>query len=530
MPPCNVFSYLLEHSAPGDTALLQQGEVYTHGELRDASLALSLLLRRNGSLPGQRVLLVAENSLFWVAAYLGTLHAGLVSVPLAPSIAPEELRHVLASTAPSFLFADARFSCRHAEALRALPAVLDAAAPHQPLPLLLGSFPEIIARGHEDPGPAAPTDASGLASLMFTSGSTGTPRGVMVTHGNIVANTRSIIEYLRLTACDRMMVVLPFHYCFGTSLLHTHLRVGGSLVLDSRFMYPEVVLEAMRELGCTGFAGVPSHYQLLLRRSALRAKSIPSLRYVQQAGGHLAPSFVSELRSAVAGAEVFVMYGQTEATARLSYLPPELLDTKTGSIGKGIPGVTLHLLDEEGREVEGNGIGEIVAEGENIAAGYWGAPQESAATFRNGRLHTGDLARRDSDGFFYVVGRVKDFIKCGGKRISCRSIEETVLGCESVVEAAAVPVPCPVLGEAVRLFVVPRRAGVPGVEEELREHCRRHLPPALVPREIRLLPSLPRTESGKVRKDWLRDDPGGAPQPEMHLTAAVAGTARLQGV
>ena len=172
----------------------------------------------------------------------------------------------------------------------------------------------------------------------------------MVSHGNILANTESIINCLDLTGNDRIMTVLPFHYCFGTSLLHTHLRVGGSLVVDSRFLYPEVILQRMVDAGCTGFAGVPSHFQILLRNSSLRKKTFPCLRYVQQAGGALASAFIRDLREALPETKIFIMYGQTEATAR-SYLPPEYLEDKIGSIGRGIPGVKLTVVDAAGQEV-----------------------------------------------------------------------------------------------------------------------------------------------------------------------------------
>ena len=212
-----------------------------------------------------------------------------------------------------------------------------------------------------EPADVVPDD---LAAAMFTSGSTGRPRGVMVASRNIVANTESIMEYLALTSADRMMVVLPFHYCFGTSLLHTHLRAGGSLVLEARFMYPEQALKRMLETACTGFAGVPSHYQILLRRSRMSKMQFPHLRHVRQAGGHLAPIFLQELRDALPATQIFVMYGQTEATARLSYLPPPFLQAKLGSVGKGIPGVKLTVVDESGQAVMPGQIGEIVAEGD----------------------------------------------------------------------------------------------------------------------------------------------------------------------
>src|SRR4029077_6932928 len=164
---------------------------------------------------------------------------------------------------------------------------------------------------------------------------------VMVSHRNIIANTESIIDYLQLQSADRVMTVLPFHYCYGRSLLHTPLRVGGSLVLDHRFMFPDKVLQRMVETECTGFAGVPSHFQILLRNSSLRTRTFPKLRFVQQAGGNLPPVFLQELREILPNAKIFVMYGQTEATARLSYLPPGFLEAKAGSIGRGMKGVRL---------------------------------------------------------------------------------------------------------------------------------------------------------------------------------------------
>jgi acyl-CoA synthetase (AMP-forming)/AMP-acid ligase II len=320
-----------------------------------------------------------------------------------------------------------------------------------------------------------------------------------------MANTESIVRYQGLSEADRIMAVLPFHYCFGTSLLHTHLRVGGSLVIDSRFMYPVTVLQRMQETRCTGFAGVPSHYQMLLRSASLARMKFPDLRYVQQAGGHLAPSLIRELREALPGTDVFVMYGQTEATARLSYLPPEFLEKKLGSIGRGIPDVKLHVLDESGRHVSPGGVGEIVAEGENIARGYWRDPAASAATFRDGRLHTGDIATVDDDGFIYIVDRATDFLKCGGNRVSCRQIEEQLLEFGDVLEAAVVGMPDDVLGEAVRAFVVPGIADWNGFAERFRRFCKERMFPHLVPKDIIVLAVLPKSSSGKVAKQTLRD-------------------------
>jgi acyl-CoA synthetase (AMP-forming)/AMP-acid ligase II len=369
---------------------------------------------------------------------------------------------------------------------------------------LATSFDEV--RDHAlDPRAEVPKVSSGeLAAIIFTSGSTGKPRGVKISHGNIIANTESIIQYLQLSQTDRIMAVLPLYYCFGASLLHTHLRVGGSVVLDLRFMYPDTVLKRMAETECTGFAGVPSHYQILLRRSSLSRMSFPALRYVQQAGGHLAPVFVRELQVALPGTRIFLMYGQTEATARLSYLPPDMVSLKAGSIGKAVPGVRLRVITPEGTDARPDEIGEIVAEGDNISLGYWRDPAETDATFRDGGLRTGDLATIDEDGFLYLVDRARDFIKCGGERVSCQAVEEQLLEFEDLLEAAVIGVPDEVLGEASKLFVVPRESGIPDLESRLRRFCKEHLPPRLNPKIIVVLNSLPKSSAGKVLKTTLR--------------------------
>lgn len=490
----NVTEFLLRGKDPQVTALWVGQTKRSYGELNDLVTSTLAYLLGIGVKKGDRVVLAADNSFFWVAAYLSALQGGMVCVPLPVSISLEDLDYILRITEARIVFADERFASRANGHLSNCHLITDCSLPD-------------AASQRSLTGRQAEVQPDDLAALMFTSGSTGRPRGVMVSHANIMANTESIIDYLKLTSRDRIMAVLPFHYCFGASLLHTHLRVGGSLVIENSFMYPESILQRMIETHCTGFAGVPSHFQILLRHSTLRSRQFPHLRYVQQAGGHLAPPLVRELVQALPGAEVFVMYGQTEATARLSYLPPSMLDLKSGSIGKGIPGVRLSVLNERGEGVRPDEVGEIVAEGSNVTLGYWGAPAESSRSFREGRLYTGDLATVDCDGFIYVVGRSGDFIKCGGKRVSCRSLEDLVLGCAEVLEAAVAGMSDEVLGEAVRLFVVPRDGACGGLEERLRLFCKSTMAPQLLPKEIVVLPALPKNSSGKVLKEELKRTP-----------------------
>jgi acyl-CoA synthetase (AMP-forming)/AMP-acid ligase II len=353
-----------------------------------------------------------------------------------------------------------------------------------------------------------PEDHTTLATLMYTSGSTGEPRGVMVSHRNIIANTASIVEYLGLTCDDRVMDVLPMSYSFGASLLHTHLRVGASLVLDNGMRWIERMLNRMQQHACTGFAGVPATYQLLLRKSSFPRKQFPTLRWLQQAGGKLPKLFLDELRQVAQGKRLYVMYGQTEATARLSYLPPELLETKTGSIGRGIPGVQLKVVDELGRPVRPGESGEIVAEGDNITLGYWNNPEETRRVYRHNRLYTGDTATVDEDGFVYILGRSRDFLKLGGIRVSAAQIEEAICAFPGTRELAIVGREDEQQGETVVLFIAHPRGEE--VREELEEFCIHKLPLNQRPTQIHFLEQLPHNASGKVDRYLLRQHVEGA--------------------
>jgi acyl-CoA synthetase (AMP-forming)/AMP-acid ligase II len=198
------------------------------------------------------------------------------------------------------------------------------------------------------------------------------------------------------------------------------------------------------------------------------------------------------------------MYGQTEATARLAYLPPEFMESKLGSIGVPIPGVTLSVLDESGKTVEPGQVGQIVAEGDNIALGYWNDPAETCSVFIDGKLYTGDLATVDQDGFIYIVDRAKDFLKCGGQRVSCQYLEDVLLECGMLVEAAVIGIPDAILGEAACAFVVPRERKANSISEQVHAFCRSRLQPTLLPKEVVVLDALPKNSSGKVLKQELR--------------------------
>jgi acyl-coenzyme A synthetase/AMP-(fatty) acid ligase len=335
------------------------------------------------------------------------------------------------------------------------------------------------------------------ALILYTSGSTGRPRGVVQSHKNLDANARSIVQYLELSSADRALLILPLHYCYGRSVLHTHLLAGGSLHLDNRFLYPGLVLEALGAEGCTGFAGVPTTFEIIRRQVDVARMSWPRLRYLTQAGGAMAPDTIDWVRQAFAPARLFVMYGQTEATARLSYLPPERADDKRGSIGVAIPGVELKVVDEGGAEVAPNEQGHLIARGDNVTSGYLDEPEETAAILREGWLWTGDLAWRDADGFLFHAGRSREILKIRGHRVSPVEIEHALARHPDVAEAAVVGMKQDLASETAAAFVV-RRAGAAADESELRRFCSEQLPAHKVPGIITFVEALPRNAAGKL--------------------------------
>ncbi len=484
----NTCDFLVAGVEPSRVALLDGDRSYTYGELRDAVVKLAGKLEWS-SAKGDRIGILARNSFFWVASYLAVLYTGRVAVPFPTTAEPGEARRQAEWVGARVFLAERAQLRRFAPTLEGYDVIDDRAL--DPTPESSTTWAPVSMASDAD------------AVLQLTSGTTSAPKAVRVSHGNIQANTSSIVEYLDLRAEDRVLVVLPFSYCFGASLLHTHLRVGGSVALCHTLTFPETVVEAIDHHRCTGLAGVPSTYQLLLRASSLASRELPTLRIIQQAGGKLPPTQVDQLVAAQPGAQVFVMYGQTEATARLSYLPPTEIDRRRGSIGRGIPGVQLSVLDEDGRDVAPGDVGEVVASGANITKGYWNDPSSTAERYRNGALRTGDLATVDEDGYIYIVDRAADFIKSWGVRISSQEIEAAALKMRGVSSAAVVGVPDDVAGEAIVLYVVPTDGAL--TVDDLLAGLRRSLAKHMVPQHVRIVPELPLNANGKPAKSVLRE-------------------------
>lgn len=477
-------------SRPQSIALIEPGRTATYADLDRLANGCAHRLIESGVVQHDRVLIALENSIEMAAAYFGALKAGAVAVPLPAGPRSDRLAYAIRDCGPRVCFTDRRTAAAFQDDERLKDADVTW--------LLAGES------GESDSVPTVAMDEGDLAAIIYTSGSTGEPRGVMLTHRNFVENARSIVSYLDLSASDRVMCVLPFSYVYGLSLLHTHMMIGGSVVIDNRFVFPNVVLSAMAEHRVTGFAGVPSTFALLLHRSNLSTAALPALRYVTQAGGAMPPARILEWLDRGPRVPFFVMYGATEAAARLTYLPPADLPHKLGSIGRAIPNVEIDVLKEDGSIAAPREVGELVARGPNIALGYWNHPEETAGKFTACGYRTGDLGYADDEGHLFLVGRRTEMLKVGANRVAAREIEDALYEHAAVQEAAVVARPDPMLGDVAVAFVSLRRPLV-DAEVELRGHCRERLATYKVPARVVVLAEMPHLAGvAKVDKSALR--------------------------
>lgn len=431
-----------------------------------------------------KVLLISDNSLFFVINYLSILKSNNVVVLIDPRSSGKEIGDVANLCSCKIAFVQSAF-----QGILSKAGIANIFTEHTFLKLSEEQKNHI----HK---PSKKDCRNDVAVIIFTSGSTGSKKGVMLTHNNIKANTESIVEYLSLDKNDRMEVVLPFFYCYGLSLLHTHLRVGGSLVLNRSIFLGSVIRE-IKKYKCTGFSGVPSTFYILTQKTDFLDHNFPSLRYITQAGGRLEEAYIKKIATSFPDSLFFVMYGATEATSRLSFLPPHVIDKKSGSIGKGIPGVKLMVIDEHGKRVKPNNVGEIIAYGENIMKGYYKNPRATARVIKNGWYHTGDLAIADREGFIYIVGRKNTFIKSAGHKVFPYEIEKVINAVKYVSHSVVVGVADHKMGEAiVGLVETSKPSSV--MEVKIFSICRKLLPSYKIPQKIFFTEKIPLTSSNKV--------------------------------
>jgi acyl-CoA synthetase (AMP-forming)/AMP-acid ligase II len=489
--------------APEHAALFMEDREIPYRDLAEMSARAAAAFVKSGLRRGDRALVLLANGPEYAAVFFGLLAAGGVVVPLNPNNTPESVRYVAGNCQARFAVVGERAYPHVAGWWQGAPVFLDGPARRGCL-----SLKEILAAGAHPPidtGPPPSRETREPALILYTSGTTGKPKGVMLSRENLIANTNSILRYLDLGPSDRTLAILPFYYSYGNSLLLTHVFTGATLVIENGFAFVNKALSVMKDREVTGFSGVPSHYAMLIGRSKFIESDWPRLRYMTCAGGPLSAAHIRKIRHALPRVVLHVMYGQTEGAARLSSLDPALVDRKVGSIGRGMPGVELRVVGKNGCDVLPGETGEIIARGENIMIGYLGEPGETAEVLRDGWLHTGDLATVDGEGFIFIRGREKEVIKSGGYRIGPQEIEDAILQHPSVQECCVVGTPDEILGEKIVAFVVVHPETDSGfLEEGLFHFLRGRLPAYMVPARIARIDALPKTESGKVKRHEVR--------------------------
>lgn len=487
---------------PQATAIAWRGAAWSFASLHYASLRVRNALVASGLERGARAALLVRNSPQYAALYYGVLSAGCAAVPLNVQERAGVLARQIEHSGARLLFVE-RGNPESDALTKAVGAlgVSIATLSVDEADVALETFANEVDPTRA-PGAEIEHREPDLATIIYTSGTTGRPKGVMLSHANLAANARAIIAYLRLTPADRGLCVLPFHFSYGASVLHTHLLAGATLAIEDNFAFPKIALQRMQDERITGFAGVPSTFALLLGRCDLREFDLSSLRYVTQAGGAMPRPLIERLRAQLGRVDFFAMYGQTEATARLTYLPPHELDKRAGSVGLPLAGVEIRICDTEGEELEAGRTGEICARGPNIMLGYWGDVAATAAALRAGWLRTGDLGHLDDDGFLYIDGRAVDMIKVGAFRVSPQEVEEVIAALPGVEEVGVAAINDEVLGHAIKAVIVPRADAQLDVLA-VKAHCRRQLATYKVPKVVEFAAVLPRTSSGKIQRHKL---------------------------
>jgi len=509
----------LEQSAerlPGKVALICDGKRLTYQDIDRMANRLANALRAGGIQRGDRVVIFLPNSIPVVIGIFAALKADGVFVVVNHTTKVDKLAYILNNSRATSILMDGRKPAFVAELNRQVPSLkqfiltgIDVQNGKDDFSDIAGATIfgfEDVQKLFPDTRPISRNIDLDLACLIYTSGSTGDPKGVMSDHSNMIFAASSIISYIENVEDDVVIDVLPLSFDYGLYQLLMVFKFGGTLLLERSFAYPAAILKRMVEERVTGFPGVPTVFVLLLQLD-LSPYDLSSLRYLSNTAAALPPSHIEHLRQKFPWATLFSMYGLTE-TKRTLYLPPGELERRPGSVGIAIPGTEVWLEDEQGRRLGPGETGELVVRGRHVMRGYWENPQATAERYRPGPIpgerlcYTGDLFRMDDEGFLYFVSRKDDIIKSRGEKVAPKEVETILYSIPGVSEVAVVGVPDPVLGEAVKAYLVVE--GVQLTEAQVFAYCRANLEDFMVPKLVEFRDSLPKTSSGKIKKTDLK--------------------------
>ncbi|MYN05198.1 acyl-CoA ligase (AMP-forming), exosortase A system-associated [Pseudoduganella sp. DS3] len=508
------FIFASAQRTPQAEALVYGAQRLDYAALAGAVQGAAHGLLARGLRRSERVAVYLEKNIENVAAMFGAAQAGGVFVPVNPLLKAEQVGYILADCNVRVLVTSADRLRLLAETLAACPDLhtVIVTGRAQDLPRLPNLHVLPWAAAMQDAPPAAPHRCidTDMAAILYTSGSTGRPKGVVLSHRNMVAGAVSVSTYLENTPADRLLAVLPLSFDYGLSQLTTAFRVGATAVLINH-LFANDVLKAVVAEKITGLAAVPP---LWIQLAPLAWPADCTLRYLTNSGGAMQRATLDALRAALPQAQPFLMYGLTEAF-RSTYLPPSELARRPDSMGKAIPNAEVMVLRPDGSECAPNEPGELVHRGALVSLGYWNDPAKTAERFKpyvspqyglplvEMAVWSGDIVRRDEEGFLYFISRNDEMIKTSGYRVSPTEVEEVVYARDKVGEAAALGVQHPALGQAIVLLVYPRD-GAALTESELLAAIKPHLPAYMLPQKVLVSATpLPRNPNGKIDRKLL---------------------------
>lgn len=499
------------HSTPEKVAVVVEGTDYNYKQLYDSALELAQGLQYRGIKRGDRVAIYMDNTWPCIVSIYATLIAGGVFIVINPQTKPDKLHFLLNNCDTEILLTDTHLYFSFSKAIQNSPKLghIIYSGHLKVKPEIKKHFSQFDAVLSESKIPLVPsgTIPNDLAALVYTSGSSGRPKGVMLTHQTMVFSTGSLIEYLRLTSTDKIMLVLPFAFDYGLYQLLMSVQLGATLIVERSFTFPAQIYTRMLETDATAFPGVPTIFSMMVGTHNKNPLHFPSITRVTNTAAALSPTLIPKLKQIFPNALIYKMYGQTECK-RISYLEPELIDQKSSSVGKAIPGTEVFILSPDGEEVQTGRSGILYVRGPHLMAGYWKDADKSKAMLKEGSLPgerilcTYDRFHMDQEGFLYFEGRSDDIIKTRGEKVSPLEVENVLITIAEIEDAAVLGAQDDTLGQRIIAYVVTKE-GFSFNEKHIKKMCLASLENFMVPQSIIQLKQMPKTANGKIDKNQL---------------------------
>ncbi|CDQ21087.1 fatty acid--CoA ligase family protein [Halobacillus karajensis] len=495
---------------PDKDAYIFQGQPVTYQEFDATVTKFASKLSEWGYTKGDHIALVSGNSPLFMIGLYGALRAGVTVIPINPTYTADEMSYILKNGDVKAVMTMDVFMDKFEHMDQCLDVyhyfVADTGTgidlSSSSLSAKMKPFARTVGEGRLDfSGPSI--DDQDVAAILYTSGTTGKPKGAMLTHQNLYSNASDVADYLQINSDDRVIATLPmFHVFCLTVCLNAPLVNGGTVLIVPKFS-PQEVFATAEEYQATIFAGVPTMYNYLLHtgKDQAQARSFRHMRFCISGGSSLPVALLESFEKQF-DVRVSEGYGLSEASPVTAFNPLDR-PRKAGSIGQNIKNVKNKVVDELGEEVAVGEVGELVVKGPNVMKGYYKLPEETAVTIRDGWLYTGDMACQDEEGYLYIVDRKKDMILVGGYNVYPREVEEVLYKHEDVTEVAVVGAPDSELGETVISYVVPKHPSL--TEEELNDYCKDHLAKYKIPSRIEFMSELPKNTTGKILRKNLRE-------------------------